>query len=329
MKKVILILAVAATMVSCFSNEAVNQLDGTKIVFGSYVQAASSRVDDPAITTNSIDAFDVWAFMDKPSGIIFNQERVSKNASGEWGYVDPVYWNSSHDYYFVALAPVDHSNIEIAPANNPHIAPEGLGTVIFTNLDGTDDLIYAEKQVSTPDVITSMAPVQLNFRHLLSKIRFTFKNCFNTEYESLVVSGILMKAKNKATIDLTQDTFSWVFANDAQEVVLDFGNAGEAKNFSVGESVLSDNLRLTIPADATQQYEVTLTVTIFNGDVKAGDYTVTPVIKDCAFLPGKQYNFTVKLSGDAMGLEPIEFGQPTVDDWVNDTNPEEESDLNL
>ena len=329
MKKVILALTVAATMVSCISNEIVNQPDIAKIDFAAGVQNGSSRVDNPAITTANIDAFDVWAFMDEPSGIVFDQKRVSKNANGDWYYDNVQYWYASHTYNFVALAPVDHSNIEVVKANEPYIAPEGLGSVTFTNLDGTDDLIYAEQQVTTPATITAMAPVGLSFKHLLSKIRFTFKNCFNGEYESLVVSDIKMVAKNKAQVDLTQDVFSWVLDANAQDVVLDFGHAGEAKNFGIGESVSCDNHRLTIPADASQVYAVTFTVSTYNGTVKGQDYPIEVSIKNCEFKPGKQYNFKVELSGDAMGLDPIVFGQPVVDDWVTDANPEEENDLNL
>jgi hypothetical protein len=330
MKKVIFVLAAVATMMSCMTNETVNNLDITKIDFGSYVQGVSSRANEnPAFTTNNIEAFDVWAFMDRPSGLVFDQERVSKNANGEWTYAKTEYWYPSHTYNFVALAPVDHSNIEITLANAPYIAPEGLGSVTFTNLDGTDDLIYAEEQVTTPDTITSMAPVGLGFRHLLSKVRFTFKNCFTGEFSALAVKDIKMHVMNKASIDLTQDTFSWVFASDAQELVLDLGNGGKGVEFAVGESVSSDNHRLTIPADNTKTYKVTFTVSTYNGDVWGADYPVEATIKDCEFMPGKQYNFKVDLTGDAMGLYPIVFGKPVIDEWVSDTNPEQDSDLNL
>jgi hypothetical protein len=329
MKRVILALAVVATMVSCISNEIVNQPDIAKIDFGADVLGGLSRVENPALTTANIDAFDVWAFMDEPSGIVFNQKRESKNANGKWYYDNAQYWFASHTYNLVALAPVDHSNIEVALANHPYIAPEGLGVVTFTNLDGTDDLIYAEQQVVTPATITAMAPVGLSFKHLLSKIRFTFKNCFNGQYESLVVSNIKMTAKNKAQIDLTRDLFSWTLDAAAQDVVLDFGDAGEAKNFGIGESASCDKHRMTIPADDKQQYLVTFTVSTYNGTVKGQDYPISVTIKDCEFKPGKQYNFKVELSGDAMGLHPIVFGQPEIEGWVSDTNPEQDRDLDL
>lgn len=330
MKKVFLAFAVAAMMVSCFSNEVVNNLEKTKIGFASHVAGNSTRAgENPSFTTANITAFDVWAFMDKPSGQVFDQERVTKNANGEWGYANTEYWYPAHTYHFVALAPVDRSNIEIALANAPYIAEAGLGTVTFTNVDGSDDVIYAETKVTTPDTITSMAPVGLSFKHLLSKIHFSFKNCFVGKFVSLVVSDIKMTAKDKATIDLTQDAIVWVPTADAKDVVLDFDDAGEAANFATGESVLSDNYRLTIPADDKQQYLVTFTVSTYNGDVKGADYPVEVYIKDCEFKAGKQYKFKVELSGDAMGLHPIVFGQPEIDDWVTDTNPEEDRELKL
>ena len=80
MKKVFLAFAVAAMMVSCFSNEVVNNLESTRIDFASHVAGNSTRADEnPSFTTANIAAFDVWAFMDKPSGQVFDQERVKKN----------------------------------------------------------------------------------------------------------------------------------------------------------------------------------------------------------------------------------------------------------
>lgn len=316
-------------MVSCFSSEVTPQSDLTKIKFGAAINAAASRAEDPAITTGNIDAFDVWAFMNEPTGVVFSQERVSKNSAGEWSYANTAYWCADRSYYFVALAPVDHSNIEIALANDPYIAKEGLGSVTFTNLDGTDDVIYsAPTIITTPATITSMPVVGLNFKHLLSKIRFSFKNCFLNN-EKLVVSDIKVVAKNKAAIDLTQPTFAWALDANAADVELDFGHAKSATQFAIGEWASCDKNRMTIPADASQEYAVSFNVVIYYGDQPSNAIPVTTTIKNCEFKMGTQYHFKVELSGDEMGLHPIVFGQPEVTDWVTDSNPEQDTDLGL
>lgn len=330
MKKFFLVLAVAATMMSCFSSEFTPD---TAIKFDAAVKSNSTRATDPAITSLNIDKFDVWAFMNEPSGILFNQQRVIKD-NGAWTYSPVAFWNPGRTYYFTALAPVDCSNIEITLANAAagQISKEGLGSVTFTNVDGSHDLIYAAPTTyttpATVEEMTTMPLVGLNFKHLLSKVRFSFKNMFLNN-ETLVVSGIKMTAKNKASIDLTQPTYSWVFDAAAQDVVLNFGDANGAQNFEIGQVASCDINCLTIPADNTKEYAVTFNVTVYHGDQAGNPIPVSTTIKGVEFKIGTQYNFTVELAGDKMGLKPIVFGDPTVEEWVTDTNPEQEKPLPL
>lgn len=327
MKKFFVVLAVAATMMSCFSSEFTPD---TVIKFDAAVKSNSTRATDPAITSSNIDAFDVWAFMNEPSGILFNQQRVTK-VNGVWTYSPPAFWNPGRTYYFTALAPVDCPNIEITLANAAagQISKEGLGSVTFTNVDGSHDLIYAAPTTyTTPATVEEMATmpqVGLNFKHLLSKVRFSFKNMFKNN-ETLVVSGITMTAKNKASIDLTQPTYSWVFDAAAQDVVLNFGDAQAAQNFQIGQVASCDINCLTIPADNTKEYAVTFNVTVYHGDQAGNTIPVSTTIKNVEFKIGTQYNFTVELAGDKMGLKPIVFGDPTVEAW---TTPEQEHPLPL
>ena len=315
-----------AAMVSCVSNEIVGQSDIAKIEIGTCVMSSSRAEANPSITSDNLDAFDVWAFMDKNTGRVFEKERVSKNASGVWSYQNIAYWTAGHTYHFAALAPVDHANIQLAMAADPYMVEGGLGTVTFENLDGTDDIIYAERVVATPETITSPMPaVNLAFKHLLSKVRFSFKNMFLNN-ETLVVTDIKMTAKNKASIDLTQPTYSWVFDAAAQDVVLNFGDAKSAQNFQIGQVASCDTNCLTIPADNTKEYAVTFNVTVYHGDQAGNPIPVSTTIKNVEFKTGTQYNFTVELAGDKMGLKPIEFGDPTVEAW---TTPEQEKPLPL
>ncbi len=316
MKKVFLALAAATMMVSCFGDQTIRRSDADAIVIGSYVQNSSVRAgENPTITTESIDAFDVWAFMDQPSGLVFSKERVSKDANGVWSYANTAYWSPSHTYYFAALAPVDDANIEIALAQDPYIAPEGLGEVTFTNVDGTVDVIYAEQKVTTPDTISQMAPVNLGFQHLLSKVRFSFKNGLQNENTTLIVHSITMTVPGKGSVDLTEDTFSWVIDTTAPATVLDFGSMDAGAKVAVGDWANSDNHRLTIPADASHSYLVSFKVDIYNGEVYGHTQDMTTTIKDCELKPGKQYNFKATLTGDNLHLLPIVFDQITVEDW--------------
>ena len=316
MKKVFWALAAATMMVSCFGDQTLTRSDFNKIELGSYVNNTTVRAgENPTITSESIDAFDVWAFMDEPSGVVFSKERVSKDANGVWGYTNTAYWSPSHSYFFAALAPVDNASIELVLARDPYIAPEGLGTVTFTNEDGTVDLLYAEQKVSTPSTITKMAAVNLGFQHLLSKVRFSFQNCMSNVNTKLAVRNITMTVPGKASVALTEDTYSWVLDATAEAAVLKFGSMNAGAKVLVNEWGKSDNHRLTIPAGADKEYLVSFDVDIYANEVLGHTQPMTTTIKGCELKPGKQYNFTAKLTGDNLHLDPIVFDKPSVDEW--------------
>ena len=90
---------------------------------------------DPSITGANINAFDVWAFMQEVGGTVFTDENVTKS-NGVWGYKNIQYWYPERTYYFAALAPMDSANVAETLASG-EAAKLGLGTVSFTNVDGT------------------------------------------------------------------------------------------------------------------------------------------------------------------------------------------------
>ena len=107
MKKLIIAVAAIATAVACNTAEIVELPKNPAISFESaYVQNATRDAVDPSTTTASLEAFDVWAFMDETSGIVLVDEDVTKGASG-WSYANVQYWAPGHTYYFGALAPMN------------------------------------------------------------------------------------------------------------------------------------------------------------------------------------------------------------------------------
>jgi hypothetical protein len=179
----------------------------------SFVEIKTRAAADPSITTESIREFSVWGFMDDTKAAVFNGQTVSKNNDGTWSYEKLQYWLPSHTYYFGAIAPVGHQDITV---NTSGANQYGLGKVAFTNTDGSVDLIYASKEVTTSDDVINDAPgkVQLQFAHLLSKVKFTFTNGFTTENTTLKVENITMTAPKAGEINLAQEDWwtnnAWV-----------------------------------------------------------------------------------------------------------------------
>lgn len=349
MKKLILGVVAIAAMVGCSKEQVVRTAAPAYITFeNTFVQNNSSKpvraAVDPSLTTATIDAFDVWGFMDVNTGVVFDNERVTKTVAEDdtikWAYTNLAYWTSNHEYYFAALAPVDHDNITVTLADQgKYMTKEGLGTVSFKNLNasdnalnGTDDLVYAEATTITTNVTSNPpAPVKLTFKHLLSKVKFTFVNGFASKNYTLEVSDIQMVAPQEGTIDLTKKPFEWAVnvSAGAPTSILYFGNMTDKDgNTKIAPAAVGEcaDERLTIPVAVNENikptYDVTFTVTLYQGTEVAYTGKKKTVISDVTLEPGKAYNFRATLNHENVADEellPIEF-EVEVDNWIIDTN---------
>ena len=189
MKK-LFIGALALTMfTACSQDEIVEQQQlSSAITFsGAFVNNATRAAVDPSTKAdgpNGITEISVWGFMDKADGNVFTEELVSKeittNVSNSWGYTNTQYWTPKHDYYFSAISPVKDDNVKVAVTTDNAKIKLGLGTVTFTNQDGTTDLLYDATSVNTGTMKAgdNLPPVKFTMNHLLSKVKFTFTNGF-------------------------------------------------------------------------------------------------------------------------------------------------------
>lgn len=322
MKKILLSAFAIFAMMACNNEEPVRLQEQSLITFeDSFVEAKTRAAEDsdPSITTGTIEAFDVWGFINQPSGLVFDAERVTKSEDGGWRYTNLQYWMPEKSYYFHAVAPVDDANIVVDKTN---MDTKGLGTISFTNVDGTTDLIYASKHVPTgSDVINNApAPVELKFMHLLSKIKFTFTNGFPNGNTSLKVTDIkITNAPAKGSIDVNKERedFSWTLVQ-GETTELAFGNVNDA--VASGKSNDCAFERLTIPADATRNYTIKFTLELFYGDQSAGKNDKVVTLENQEFAIGKNYNITAIINNENFyneALKPIEFTVVEVENWEN------------
>lgn len=334
MKKILFVIAGLALLTSC-QDETLQRVESNAAISfeNAFVAKTTRAAADPSTTTASITGFDVYGFMDQPSGKVFEGDDVTLNG-GAWSYVNTQYWLAGHNYYFAALAPMNSTNW-VLDASNANT--NGVGTVTFTNPGGTEDLLYAAATASTQadDVnLGAMAPVPFTFNHLLSKVKFTFKNAFTNPTTTVKVTNLQMTAPGKATINLaTTDWWTapekWVLDATAT-TTLEFGavNDGVATNTNIPANTAWESSveRLTFPAVDTQAYTITFNVEMYQGDVMALTAQHTVVLNGKAFEMGKAYNLVTELNAmnidpNATELYPIEFTVVEVKEW--DTNPEE------
>ena len=325
MKKVLLSVLAVGMLTACSQDETVDMQAPSQIAFtGAFVNNVT-RAADPSTTTDNIKTFDVWGYVTNSTGTVFNDVTVTKSGNA-WTYETPQYWTPNKDYRFFALTP--DVNVTKAGLNDPYT--NGLGKITFKNLDGSQDLLYASATAHTEESLEGVAPVNFVFDHLLSKVKFTFKNGFATKYSTIEVTNVRMAVPAQGSITLNEQpaednkvVYTW--SEQSGNLKLNFGNitgnktVAEETTIGIAEGAAfeSDKERLTIPAPATQSYEVTFDIKLFQDQVLAHTATQTATIANVELKAGYAYNFVASIDASNLdgGLEPIKF-TAVVEDWV-------------
>lgn len=315
MKKILFSFLAVAALASCVKEQTLSTPEAAEIGFAStFVENATKA--NPTITTESISEFSVWGIIQDATGLVFTDEKVSK-VGADWDYQNKQYWVPNNQYYFSAIAG-DRADMVIETAAPGGMNTHGLGTLTFTNVAGMNDVLYAEYACKTPASITAQPEdVKFQFAHLLSKVKFSFKNGFTSDNHKIVVEAIKMEVPSKGSIDLTADEYSWNLL-EAEPILLDMGHMNAGARVAVGATASSDNELLTIPAVADQEYTVTFTVKLYIGEVCASEVAKTVKISGCVLEPGKAYNFIAEINEQNVGenpLFPITFAA-NVDEWI-------------
>ena len=326
MKKVFLMaVAAVAMLASCSNDETTGKaVKGNAIQFDGFVNKSVKGVDDD-ITNDNFASFQVWGLMSKgeQTGQPFVGTTVTKSGS-DWTYTTPVYWENGYNYSFVAIAPADFGNFT---------APENVGeygSIDFENGDGTTDLIYDIDDTYATDAVstttTCPGPIDFTFNHLLSRVKFAFKNAMDDGSKINVTGVTITNANTKATATLGE-TAAWELADDNKVAALSFGDVildAEATDYAAGAAKATDHKYMIPATSADQKYVVTFVVTRHHSGV-TDQYKHEVEIPTVTMEQGKSYQFTAELNAqnitggdpddpDNPQLCPIKF-TASVSDW--------------
>ena len=319
MKKAFVAILSLAALVACSQDVTLQRNDSAAISFDNFIEKKTRVAADPSTTTESLSEFSVWGFRGESSALVLQEERVYKTAEG-WVYDNLQYWNEGADYFFAAVSPVKHSQVEVDATG---LCKTGLGTITFTNTAAGDvDLIYASKLIDKSNVDASNPEkVKLQFAHLLAKVKFSIAYDFPNALTTVAVKDLkIANSPAVGTIDLTKERANWLWTlpQTGETVTLEFGDIEKGAQFPlVNEYYESDKECLLIPADATRSYTITFMVEVYNNGVLAGEYPKTVTLTDKAFVQGKNYNIKTVITPDNIvdgGLKPIEF-EVEVEAW--------------
>ena len=316
MKKLFVSALAILGLVACAKDDVVSVQDNrTAIDFSTFVENAT-RVD-PSITNDNIEEFSVWAYMNNADGVVFNDELVSRSGDA-WTYTYLQYWLVGNNYTFAAFAG-NRDDVDGLPEGRA-MSNEGLGEITFTNVEGKNDILFAAATVD--NAAADQGKVYIQFNHLLSKVKFSFKNGFVNTNTTVAVKDITMTAPSTGSVDLAVAAYNTPYAwtrGTAEPVTLEFGDMNGGNRIANADGAKeSDDQRLTIPTGADYEYTVKFTVEVYNGTVKGLDRPMEVKLSGIEFVAGHAYNLVATINQENLNLNAIEF-TVNVDEWDEQT----------
>lgn len=318
-------VAAVAMLASCSNDETTGKaVNGNTIKFDGFVnKSVKGAAND--LNSTTFTSFQVWGLMSKgeQTGTPFNGTTVTKSGS-EWTYNGNVYWENGYNYSFVAIAPAGFGTF-----NAPSTVGE-YGTIDFENGEGTTDLIYdVDGMYATSPVSTEgqcPGPINLTFNHLLSRVKFAFKNAMDDGSTINVTAVKITNANTKATATLGE-TATWALAADNSTASLAFGNVildDPATDYAAGVTKATDHKYMIPATSADQKYTVTFTVTRNHSGV-TDQYHHEVELPAVTMEQGKSYQFVAELNAQNItGGDPDDPNNPElcpikftaeVDEW--------------
>ena len=337
MKKVIFALAAVVALAACSQEDVIVADKGAAIGFDTFVENSTRSVNDPSYTNANMFAdFAVFGYVE--GAVLFDGVQVAKTITNNdlesaWKYAGTQYWIAGANYNFNAVAPKTNGGwAKVDDGTNKDVTK-----LNFTN-NGTTDLLYA--YATQQGAVSGNPMVQFDFRHVLSKVKFSFVNNYNATNAKIAVRDIEIKnAYMSATATLNANT-NW--SNQAGTLVIDFDDATDdeatpevkesaAVKYAYGAIYESKNERLMIPGTAPEvtytaknaegvpttvtenAYKVTFNVDLYVGETLVKTYAHAAYAK---FIPAPGTCYDIKTIINASNIDP-EHSQEPIEFTVN------------
>ena len=306
MKKSIISAIALLSLAACMQEEVVSVNHTDAIVFDNAFVENATRATTSFDSKEDLGKFNVWGFVNSPETALFNGTEVVKGNNGVWSYAgESRYWIPGQDYYFAAVAPVSENySIDAFSASD-------LG-LTFTNVDGNEDLIYAESNVVAKESGKNL-PVAFQFRHLLSKVKFTFENKMGNDYINVRITDIKVKSPGTASIDLKADPKVWT-PQSGQTVTLNFGSLDIIAN---DQEHTEDYFVIPSERDYEIQFDIELVKDCVNGTEVLYTATKTATVPGNSLEMGIAYNFSTAITPDMFDRVP--YSATDGDGWNDAT----------
>lgn len=319
MKKSMFLLGIATVaLASCTNEEVVEMPQNRAIQFEAFANAATraNAADNEVTSITDFYVFGQYGYAGTPT-TVFDNELSSKQA----------YWQPSQTYrfggYYDGNTNAKYGNASFAPST-------GVLTITDYTPSNENDLMAAVSEVVTTGTdVTSQAAVTMNFKHLLSEVKFTFTT-EDADVYTLAISNLKINgAESTNTVTYDGTNITWGTASASNGYTLDpiADVAVEANKYTAASSAF------VIPQDGTDKLTVTFTATVNGGGLNnvTGNFTAplgytkdqVELTIDNTWTAGYRYNYTATINADDIDptLEEkiIEF-TPSVTPWEDADN---------
>ena len=340
MKKSLFVLGVAvAAFASCTNEEVISVPENAAIGFSSFVNNTTKALPT-SVDKDNFKKFYVYGDVEKTSNSwtdLFTNVEVTGESVGSnavWTPTQTAYWTASVNHNFGAYA-----NGTAAPLTNETNVSFDPATVAltFTNYTaGTNDLVAATAKNQTWDGANNPSNVQLSFKHMLSKVRITFKTKDSEDYKYEVTDLKISNAVATATGNYTDGTVgAWNGNADGTyefdlEKLGDFAAAGTADGdfyselFVIPQTNTSLNATFTIKAYDSEGDELDENTFTASLNYQAGTgSSVADGTTAGSWTAGYAYNYTATISLPDITEDddkPILFDVTAVEGWETATD---------
>ncbi len=332
-KSLFLIAASAFALASCSNDEVVDMQKQSAIGFDSYVGKTTRATD---ATMSSLSEISVYGYIGEATPLkIFDNQKVTKSGT-EWTYSPLQYWVAGKNYFFTAIAsPTAEGNTEYtytwaADADLPTDVAGffGTGTINLNNAaaNGNEDLVYAYAIAQTPDPMTAQPEtVQFDFKHALSRVKFTFTNAMGSGSYSVKVYGLqINNSAAQASLTLGAETPAWAGHTSQAVLALRDNLFTPANQTAQNDGSVVSGTKFIIP-ESEKALTITFKVDLMINGTLIETYDHSDVVLPATtFQNGHSYNFTAELNPQNIDPDqqmfPIQFNVRDVALWEEDPN---------
>lgn len=316
MKKLYFLIGAAAlTLSACSNDDVVDVAKNQEIGFTTFVDKSTRATDATDLNSTTLQAsgFAVWGVTwDDAEGAgsvstVFQDQEVTYNEADGWTYSPLRYWIADNEYRFSALAPlsaVNNTDVTTVTQKTDYVSyDDAKGGIVITfdnsKAEAKTDLCFAKAKYQ--NVAANQTPAALTFTHMLSRVKFTFKNCFQSEMTFIRLSDISIEnATSKATIDTYAGEESWTevagggtFVIPFTKIALTGGSTQQIIPGGTGSNLVhqqSTEHQYILPLSTEKQYTANFTVELIVYDHINTKYTIIGKYTHKVELPSIKYN---------------------------------------